>query len=148
MVTRVVSPETPGARPSATVFHLLQHFSDGTSLVRCCPETGRTHQIRAHLAHFGFPIANDSKYGGQRGQGEVPAPAPGMPAHFDVQACEECVAVAPGYESTGHVVAHVDDAQRSEFCIWLHAWRYSFSNEEDAARSWTYSAAPPLWAEG
>ena len=29
------------------------------SLVKCFPQTGRTHQIRVHLKHLGYPIAND-----------------------------------------------------------------------------------------
>ncbi len=33
------------------------------SLLRCAPETGRTHQIRVHLAHAGHPIAGDERYG-------------------------------------------------------------------------------------
>ena len=33
------------------------------SLLACTLETGRTHQIRVHLAHLGYPIAGDDKYG-------------------------------------------------------------------------------------
>lgn len=36
------------------------------SLVRCQLETGRTHQIRAHMKHLGHPIFNDSRYGGDQ----------------------------------------------------------------------------------
>lgn len=36
---------------------------DGTVLVACRPKTGQRHQIRVHLAHIGWPIANDSLYG-------------------------------------------------------------------------------------
>lgn len=35
------------------------------SLVQCSPETGRTHQIRVHLQHVGFPIAGDERYGNE-----------------------------------------------------------------------------------
>lgn len=55
-------------RPSKTLFRVLSHSLDGkTTLVECQPITGRTHQIRAHLAHIGFPIANDVTYGGTYG---------------------------------------------------------------------------------
>ncbi len=36
------------------------------TLVRCFPETGRTHQIRVHLKHIGNPIVSDDKYGGKK----------------------------------------------------------------------------------
>ena len=36
---------------------------DGTVLVACRPKTGQRHQIRVHLEHIGWPIANDSLYG-------------------------------------------------------------------------------------
>ena len=36
------------------------------SLINCKLETGRTHQIRAHMKHIGHPIFNDNRYGGDR----------------------------------------------------------------------------------
>lgn len=42
-----------------------QHYGDFT-LVRCKPETGRTHQIRVHLKHINHPIVSDEKYSGRK----------------------------------------------------------------------------------
>lgn len=39
--------------------------NDTYSLVELLPETGRTHQLRVHLAHLGFPIVGDELYGGE-----------------------------------------------------------------------------------
>jgi len=36
------------------------------TLINCFPLTGRTHQIRVHLKHIGFPIVSDEKYGGRK----------------------------------------------------------------------------------
>jgi 23S rRNA pseudouridine955/2504/2580 synthase len=49
-------------QPSHTVFNLRQSFGDYT-LLEAELKTGRTHQIRVHLSHLGFPIAGDDKYG-------------------------------------------------------------------------------------
>jgi 23S rRNA-/tRNA-specific pseudouridylate synthase len=38
---------------------------DMHALVRCIAQTGRMHQVRAHLAHVGSPIAGDTLYGGK-----------------------------------------------------------------------------------
>ena len=38
------------------------------SVVKCYPKTGRTHQIRVHLKHLKFPIANDQMYGSSLGE--------------------------------------------------------------------------------
>lgn len=63
-----VPPGTPAAKAATTRVSLIRADAvSGTSLVRALPLTGRTHQIRVHLAHQGFPIANDRDYGGRRG---------------------------------------------------------------------------------
>ena len=52
------------SRPAVTHYQVLEDF--GTySYVRCRLETGRTHQIRVHMAHLGHPLLGDSLYGGR-----------------------------------------------------------------------------------
>ena len=51
-------------KKSKTVFEVLEQFSDWT-LLRCSPLTDRTHQIRIHLKHAGFPVVGDEIYGGK-----------------------------------------------------------------------------------
>jgi tRNA pseudouridine32 synthase/23S rRNA pseudouridine746 synthase len=59
----------PRGKPSATVVRLLEQFparpwaGGALALVEALPETGRTHQIRVHLADAGFPLAVDPDYG-------------------------------------------------------------------------------------
>jgi 23S rRNA pseudouridine1911/1915/1917 synthase len=41
----------------------MEEFSDRAALVACRLETGRTHQIRVHMAHIGHPLLGDTTYG-------------------------------------------------------------------------------------
>ena len=50
-------------KPAITHYKVLERFGYVT-LISCQLETGRTHQIRAHLKHIGHPLFNDERYGG------------------------------------------------------------------------------------
>lgn len=50
-------------KESITEFRVLQRF-DGYTKLALTPVTGRTHQLRVHCAHMGFPILGDPQYGG------------------------------------------------------------------------------------
>jgi RluA family pseudouridine synthase len=52
-----------GGDPAHTSFKVLERFA-GASLIEAQPHTGRTHQIRVHLADGGYPILGDAFYGG------------------------------------------------------------------------------------
>lgn len=53
---------TAKGKPALTRFHVLERFGD-YSLVELQLETGRTHQIRVHMAYIGHPVAGDEAYG-------------------------------------------------------------------------------------
>ena len=102
-------------KQSSTVFERLAH--DGEfSLVKVHPLTGRTHQIRVHMAFLGFPIANDPHYGGYPRVSYTRSVSEG---------CDGCIQPFP-------------DPPEHEL-IWLHSLEYS-------GELWNYKTKLPEWA--
>ncbi|KAA3661810.1 MAG: RluA family pseudouridine synthase [Chloroflexi bacterium] len=58
---------TAQARPAQTMFNTITAYDDYT-LVECMPQTGRTHQIRVHMAFVGHPLVGDKVYGRRKQQ--------------------------------------------------------------------------------
>ena len=59
-IKRVVRED---GKPCVTEYELISTDENGNSLVKVLPHTGRTHQIRVHMAHIGHPLVNDFLYG-------------------------------------------------------------------------------------
>jgi UPF0176 protein len=73
---RAIDADGAAAR---TEFRVLQRFADGTTLVEAQPLTGRTNQIRLHLAHLGWPIVGDQAYLSDGTPGETQTNSPDDP---------------------------------------------------------------------
>lgn len=61
-VDRIKMAVVKDGREAVTHYRVIERFGDYT-LVKCNLETGRTHQIRAHMAHIGHPLVGDNVYG-------------------------------------------------------------------------------------
>lgn len=68
--------EANRAKKALTVYRVLRRYS-GYTFLEVSPQTGRTHQIRVHLASSGFPVAGDKLYGHTRRPEEL-----GLARHF------------------------------------------------------------------
>jgi 23S rRNA pseudouridine1911/1915/1917 synthase len=71
-------------RPALTRYRVERAFKTYAALVECRLATGRTHQIRVHLAHAGHPLIGDPVYGARAGRavarsGEVGERVAGLP---------------------------------------------------------------------
>lgn len=101
-----VEPKT--GKPAVTHFHVLEYLPH-YSWIACELETGRTHQIRVHMAHIGHPVVNDPLYGYKKdhfpiaGQAlhsltlDLTHPVTGKAMHFEAPVPEDmlaCLALA------------------------------------------------------
>ena len=115
-----------------THFEFLFYDSkSNTSVVKCYPKTGRTHQIRIHLRCLGYPIANDPCYGGI--------------IYNDLKEFENPELKAYQYNNldNDNNENNKDIYSVSElYCykIWLHAWSYKFDKYE-------FKTKEPDWSD-
>ena len=64
IVREVCAPDAPDADVAKTEYRVLA-AENGHTLVMASPITGRTHQLRVHFAHLGYPITGDDLYGAE-----------------------------------------------------------------------------------
>jgi 23S rRNA pseudouridine1911/1915/1917 synthase len=62
----VIPPNSSATAREAQTQYRAQQYFDEYTLVACQPHTGRTHQIRVHMAYIGFPLVGDKVYGRRR----------------------------------------------------------------------------------
>lgn len=146
--------ELLGAALATTRIRPLCSLPDGTVLVEVQPVTGQRHQIRAHLSHLGWPIANDTVYGGRlppHGQARAfqddelgtLSSMYGAPEHW-CSWCPKCnwtqQQLSPDFEREPPTV---------DGGIWLHSHRYQIPEMGiDVAAglpSWAADASPALF---
>jgi 23S rRNA pseudouridine1911/1915/1917 synthase len=97
----------PGVREAVTEVRVREPLGPMT-LVEARLQTGRTHQIRVHMAHTGHPVVGDPTYGGKRQKAEL--------AGLDAQA-RRLVAALPGQALHAYYLAfdHPRSGERMEF---------------------------------
>lgn len=125
-----VTPDPDRGKHAVTHWQVLERFGYVT-LVECVLETGRTHQIRAHMQHIGHPLFNDAAYGGDR-------ILKGTTFSRYKQFVENCFTLLPrqalhalilGFEHpTSHKQMHFESPIPADMSAALDKWR-AYSNQ-------------------
>ena len=147
----------PDGKTAVTIFK-RESYNGRTSVVRCWPKTGRTHQIRIHLQHLGHPIVNDPLYhspefkneksdfinhvteqrtGNNATEAEMAkllALAEELRAHRDVKNTDLDLRICPECSFP------LPEPQRMDMIMWLHAFKYS-------CEDWSFESPLPEWAK-
>jgi 23S rRNA pseudouridine1911/1915/1917 synthase len=114
---KAIRRDDASARPAITAFEVIERFN-GYALVRALPKTGRTHQIRLHLAHIGCPVLCDRLYGGRARVSELELIPRGKLVH-DMQTADPSVSQPLLERQALHAhrlaIAHPTSGQRMQF---------------------------------
>ncbi|WP_210260217.1 RluA family pseudouridine synthase [Hongsoonwoonella zoysiae] len=99
-----------GGRHAITHWQVVKRYGSGdsdapASLITCRLETGRTHQIRVHMAHIGHPLIGDADYGAgfRTKAARLPEPAKSVAAGFPRQALHAGLLAFAHPESGAHM---------------------------------------------
>ena len=111
------------------------------------PESGRTHQIRVHLACLGYPIANDPVYNHTAyeelqslDKAAAPHPATSTTDTSTDPIIRCCVTCTRGIEAEFNVL------QRLAHGIYLHSLSYAGLSADGSSRTWWFTTPLPDWA--
>lgn len=149
--------DVDNGKDAETIFRRISYDPESnTSVVKCFPQTGRTHQIRVHLQFIGHPIANDPIYSNSFVWGENlgkdnECPDDEVIARLDrigkdMPASSWMNPSESGELLTGEIcevsgIPLYTDPGLNDLELWLHAYKY-----EAEDKSWSYKTQYPDWA--
>ncbi|MFO0789766.1 MAG: RluA family pseudouridine synthase [Pirellulales bacterium] len=133
---KAIRRSDPEARPAVTDYEVIERFV-GFAFLRALPKTGRTHQIRLHLAHIRHPVLCDRLYGGRAVLTEAELIPRGQLGH-DAAVAQTAANSPPLLERHGlhaHrlLVTHPTSGERMEFVAPLAA---DMERTLEALRKW------------